>query len=71
MITRKAAVALAVGCVPITSMTTFHITCMHSCTAVVKPAEDTPLMAHALVHLAHQAGIPKDVLKVSDVCVYV
>lgn len=34
------------------------------CTAIVKPAEDTPLMAHAIVHLAHQAGVPKDVLQI-------
>ena len=31
------------------------------CTAVVKPAEDTPLSALALAELAHRAGIPKGV----------
>lgn len=34
------------------------------CTAVVKPAEDTPLSALALAELAHRAGIPKGVLNV-------
>ncbi len=34
------------------------------CTAVVKPAEDTPLSALALAELAHVAGIPKGVLNV-------
>lgn len=34
------------------------------CTAVVKPAELTPLTAVKLVELAHQAGIPADVLQV-------
>ncbi len=34
------------------------------CTAVVKPAEDTPLTALALADLAHRAGIPKGVLNV-------
>ena len=34
------------------------------CTAVVKPAEDTPLSALALAALAEQAGIPKGVLNI-------
>ena len=34
------------------------------CTAVVKPAEDTPLCALALADLAAQAGIPKGVFNV-------
>eukprot|EP00921_Rhytidocystis_pertsovi_P020327 GHVQ01032310.1.p1 GENE.GHVQ01032310.1~~GHVQ01032310.1.p1 ORF type:complete len:461 (+),score=57.15 GHVQ01032310.1:1433-2815(+) len=34
------------------------------CTAVIKPAEDTPFTALALVKLAEQAGIPKGVLNV-------
>jgi succinate-semialdehyde dehydrogenase / glutarate-semialdehyde dehydrogenase len=34
------------------------------CTAVVKPASETPLTALALAELAHQAGIPKGVLNV-------
>ncbi|MCH9808054.1 MAG: NAD-dependent succinate-semialdehyde dehydrogenase [Alphaproteobacteria bacterium] len=34
------------------------------CTAVVKPAEDTPLSALALAELAHQAGIPAGVFNV-------
>ncbi|MEM9732485.1 MAG: NAD-dependent succinate-semialdehyde dehydrogenase [Pseudomonadota bacterium] len=34
------------------------------CTAVVKPAEDTPLTAFALTELAHRAGLPKGVLNV-------
>jgi succinate-semialdehyde dehydrogenase/glutarate-semialdehyde dehydrogenase len=34
------------------------------CTAVVKPAEDTPLSALALAELAHQAGIPPGVLNI-------
>jgi succinate-semialdehyde dehydrogenase/glutarate-semialdehyde dehydrogenase len=34
------------------------------CTAVVKPAEDTPLSALALAELAHVAGIPKGVFNV-------
>ncbi|MEL6503271.1 MAG: NAD-dependent succinate-semialdehyde dehydrogenase [Pseudomonadota bacterium] len=34
------------------------------CTAVVKPAEDTPLTAFALAELAHRAGLPKGVLNV-------
>lgn len=34
------------------------------CTCVVKPAEDTPLTALALVRLAEEAGIPKGVLNV-------
>ena len=34
------------------------------CTAVVKPAEDTPLCALALAELAEQAGIPKGVFNV-------
>ncbi|RKT13653.1 succinate semialdehyde dehydrogenase [Paraburkholderia sp. RAU2J] len=32
------------------------------CTVVAKPAEDTPLTALALVHLAHEAGVPNGVL---------
>ncbi len=34
------------------------------CTAVVKPAEDTPLSALALAALAEQAGLPKGVLNI-------
>lgn len=34
------------------------------CTAVVKPAEDTPLSALALAALAEQAGVPKGVFNV-------
>lgn len=34
------------------------------CTCVIKPAEDTPLTALALVELAHEAGIPRGVLNV-------
>jgi succinate-semialdehyde dehydrogenase/glutarate-semialdehyde dehydrogenase len=34
------------------------------CTAVVKPAEDTPLSALALAELAERAGIPKGVLNI-------
>lgn len=34
------------------------------CTAVVKPAEDTPLSALALAALAEQAGVPKGVLNI-------
>lgn len=34
------------------------------CTAVIKPAEDTPLTAEALVSLAHTAGVPEGVLEV-------
>lgn len=34
------------------------------CTAVIKPAEDTPLTALALADLAHQAGMPKGVLNI-------
>jgi succinate-semialdehyde dehydrogenase/glutarate-semialdehyde dehydrogenase len=34
------------------------------CTAVVKPAEDTPLSALALAELAEQAGVPPGVLNV-------
>ncbi len=34
------------------------------CTAVVKPAEDTPLSALALAALAEEAGIPKGVLNI-------
>lgn len=34
------------------------------CTAVIKPSEETPLSAHALVHLAELAGIPAGVLNV-------
>ncbi|MBX9926578.1 MAG: NAD-dependent succinate-semialdehyde dehydrogenase [Hyphomicrobiaceae bacterium] len=34
------------------------------CTAVVKPAEDTPLCALALAELAHRAGIPPGVFNV-------
>ncbi|CAH0552873.1 unnamed protein product [Brassicogethes aeneus] len=34
------------------------------CTCVIKPAEDTPLTALAIVKLAEEAGIPKGVLNV-------
>lgn len=34
------------------------------CTCVVKPAEDTPLTALALGHLAEEAGLPKGVFNV-------
>ncbi|MGG3664340.1 NAD-dependent succinate-semialdehyde dehydrogenase [Bacillus gobiensis] len=34
------------------------------CTAVIKPAEETPLTALRLAELAHEAGIPKGVLNV-------
>ncbi|MEN7528194.1 NAD-dependent succinate-semialdehyde dehydrogenase [Cupriavidus sp. DL-D2] len=34
------------------------------CTVVAKPAEDTPLTALALVHLAEQAGLPAGVLNI-------
>jgi len=34
------------------------------CTAVVKPAEDTPLVSLALAHLGHEAGVPAGVLNV-------
>lgn len=34
------------------------------CTAIVKPAEQTPLTAIKLAELAHEAGIPKGVLQV-------
>ncbi|MBI1276211.1 aldehyde dehydrogenase family protein [bacterium] len=34
------------------------------CTVVAKPAEDTPLTALALVHLAKEAGIPADALHI-------
>ena len=34
------------------------------CTIVVKPSDETPLSALALVTLAHQAGIPDDVFQV-------
>ncbi len=34
------------------------------CTAVLKPAPETPLTALALVELAHRAGIPKGVINV-------
>ena len=34
------------------------------CTAVIKPAEQTPLTALKLMELAHEAGIPKGVLNV-------
>ncbi|GJG95130.1 NAD-dependent succinate-semialdehyde dehydrogenase [Cupriavidus pauculus] len=34
------------------------------CTVVAKPAEDTPLTALALVHLAEQAGLPHGVLNI-------
>ncbi|UJF17446.1 NAD-dependent succinate-semialdehyde dehydrogenase [Vibrio sp. SS-MA-C1-2] len=34
------------------------------CSFIVKPAELTPLSAYAVVELAYQAGIPKDVLQV-------
>lgn len=32
------------------------------CSVILKPAEQTPLIAKALIDLAHQAGIPADVL---------
>ncbi|WP_213990902.1 NAD-dependent succinate-semialdehyde dehydrogenase [Sodalis sp. dw_96] len=32
------------------------------CTALIKPANDTPLSAFALLALAHQAGVPKGVV---------
>ena len=32
------------------------------CACVVKPAEDTPLSAHALLALAEEAGVPEGVL---------
>ncbi len=34
------------------------------CTFIVKPAEDTPLTMIRLVELAHEAGIPKDVVQI-------
>lgn len=34
------------------------------CTCVIKPAEDTPLTALALAHLAHKAGFPKGVMNI-------
>jgi succinate-semialdehyde dehydrogenase/glutarate-semialdehyde dehydrogenase len=34
------------------------------CTAVIKPASETPLSALAVAELAHQAGVPKGVLNV-------
>ncbi len=34
------------------------------CTVVCKPAEDTPLTSLALVHLAHEAGVPPGVLNI-------
>ncbi|WP_139684318.1 NAD-dependent succinate-semialdehyde dehydrogenase [Vibrio tasmaniensis] len=34
------------------------------CSFVVKPSDETPLSAFAVVELAYQAGIPKDLLKV-------
>lgn len=34
------------------------------CTFIVKPAEDTPLTMIRLVELAHNAGIPKDVVQI-------
>ena len=34
------------------------------CTCVLKPAEDTPLSALALAHLAEEAGIPAGVINV-------
>lgn len=33
------------------------------CTFIVKPAEETPLTTIILIDLAHQAGIPKDVIQ--------
>ena len=47
MVTRKAAAALAAGCV-----------------VVLKPSEETPLSALALVALAERAGLPPGVLNV-------
>jgi succinate-semialdehyde dehydrogenase/glutarate-semialdehyde dehydrogenase len=47
MITRKAAPALAAGCV-----------------MIIKPAEQTPFSALAMVELAHRAGVPAGVLQV-------
>ena len=37
------------------------------CTAVVKPAEDTPLICLALAQFATQAGLPPGVLNVTPV----
>lgn len=34
------------------------------CTFIVKPAEDTPLTMIRLVELAHEAGIPEDVIQI-------
>ena len=34
------------------------------CTVVCKPAEDAPLSALALVHIAHEAGVPPGVLNI-------
>ena len=34
------------------------------CTCVLKPAEDTPLSALALAHLAEEAGIPAGVINI-------
>jgi len=34
------------------------------CTAVVKPSEDTPLSALAVVELGRRAGVPNDVMTV-------
>jgi succinate-semialdehyde dehydrogenase/glutarate-semialdehyde dehydrogenase len=34
------------------------------CTIVVKPSDETPLSALALITLAHQAGIPEDVFQI-------
>ena len=34
------------------------------CTIVIKPAEDTPLVALALINLADQAGFPKGVINI-------
>ncbi|OYQ81176.1 succinate-semialdehyde dehydrogenase (NADP(+)) [Ignatzschineria sp. F8392] len=34
------------------------------CTFIVKPAEDTPLTMIRLLELAHEAGIPKDVIQI-------
>ena len=39
------------------------------CTAVVKPAEDSPLSALAAIALAEEAGIPKGKYNILMICV--